>query len=244
MEQIEDSLVDMIQKFNIGEGLNTQEAQQMVIQNMNNSIQQTHVGKSPAEIMEITNQTQDFMTRIFNRANIPLETKLMNEREFIFYKFADSGNICPSLKSFERKDRQFLIKYKTHVPIEILTEDKKELVICLIVKLHKMGIFHGNTNKENFVYNEYEGIKLTDFSEALWIDEIDEQILLNNSYGKSCTSIEELLELELNKINEIFEFDLISNDNLKFLGLDHETIKEKNSNDDHFHSSDEDNVYY
>lgn len=241
MEQIEDSLVDMIQKFNIGEGLNTQEAQQMVIQSMNNSIQQTHVGKSPAEIMEITNQTQNFMTRIFNRANIPLETKLMNEREFIFYKFADTVNICPALKLFERKDGQFLIKYKTHVPIDILSEDKEKLIIDLIIKLHKLGIIHNNITKENIVYNEYEGVKLTNFSEALWIDEIDEQFLLNNSYGKSCSSIEELLELEINQIIQIFKLDLISNGNFKFLNLERET---KNSSDDHFHSSDEENVYY
>lgn len=233
MEQIEDSLVDMIQKFNIGDGLNTPDAKQEVLQSMTNQLQQFNGDKSPAEITEIQNQCENFMTRIFNRANIPLEMKLINEREFLFYKFADSEDICPKLKSFERKDGQFLIKYKTHDSIDILTEDKKVLVLNLIKKLHKMGIFYNNLTKENIVYNEYEGIKLANFCDSLWFDEIDEQFLLYNSYGKSCSNIEELLELELNKINEIFDLESID-----------ETIIEIKSNDDHFHSSDEENVYY
>ena len=162
-----------------------------------------------------------------------LETKLVDEREFLFYKLANDEDICPKLKSWERQEGKFLIKYKIHTPINIFTNNKKELVINLVIKLHKMGIFHGNINKDNIVYNEYEGVKLTNFSEALWIDEIDEKFLLNNSYGKPCSNIEELLGLELNKINEIFDF--LNNDG---------TVKEKNSNDDHLHSSDEENVYY
>jgi len=205
MEPIEDLLVDMMQKLNLGGVLNAQEAQQAVMQSMNNQFQNT--GKSPAELMEMTNQTQNFITRIFNRANIPLQTKLINEKESLFYKFADSKNICPALKSFERKDGQFLIKHKTHNPIDNLTENKKESVIGLVTQLHKMGIFHGNINKDNIVCDEYEDIKLVDFSESLWIDSIDEQYLLNNSYGKACLNIEELLNLELNKINEIFDIE-------------------------------------
>jgi hypothetical protein len=176
------------------------------------------------------------MTNIFNRINIPIETKLVNEKEFLFYKLTDERNICPKLKSFERQNGEFLIKYKTHNPITILDESKKDSVINLIKQLHNVGIFYGNICKDNIVYNEYEGVKLTDFSKSLWIDQIDKRFLLNNPYCTSCSNIEELLELELNKINEIFILDkeitgVDSTDELKII-------------DDHFHSSDEENVYY
>lgn len=236
MEQLEDLFVETITNANIQ---NNPDAMNHMMQGMNDSMQQFHHGKSPVEIAEMTNTAHNFMTKILNRANVPVETKLISEREFLFYKLADDKDFCPKLRSWKRQDGQFLITYKKHDPIDILTEDKKELVIKLINQLHGMGIILNNLTKNSIVYNEYEGIKLTGFSEASWVDTInDEQFLLNNSYGP-CSTIEELLALELKIIDDIFETDSkIDLDNEITLYLKPKVI------DNHFHSSDEENVYY
>lgn len=226
MEQIEDLIVNI----NIQ---NRPNAMNHVMQGMIDTIQRANPGKSPAEITEMTNQYQNFMTNILNRVNIPLETKLIDEREFLFYKLVNEKNICPKLRSWKRKEGKFLIEYKKHDVIDNLTEEKKGLAIHLINQLHHVGIFHGNLTKDNIVYNQYEGIKLTGFSEAMWIDTMDdEQFLLNNQYGP-CSTIEELLQLELKMIDKIFERDSINLDGKSELKID-----------DHFHSSDEENVFY
>lgn len=242
MEGMEDTFVKMMENLNIEDYEN---ARHGMLEGMTTQIENFHGNKSPAEITELKNQYENFITNIFNRMTIPLETKIIDEREFLFYKLADDKDICPKLKEFERKDGKFIIKHKNYTPIEMLTEVKEKLVIDLVIKLHKMGIFYNNLRKENIVYNEYEGVRLINFSEAIWIDQIDEQFLLNNSYGKSCSNIEELLKEELDTINEIFLIDSLKSSDLKFLNLDQKPIKEKrNSNDHHFHSSDEENVYY
>jgi len=245
MEQLEDLIIRSLGDLD-ADGY--ENARVLMMQGANNSIRQSHVGKSPAEIAAVTAQSQIFFDNIFNRLNIPLEIKLISEREFLFYKLAEEKNICPSLKSWKRQNNQFLIKYKKYSQIEILTEDKKELVIKLITQLHKMGIILYNLTKDNIVYNEYEGVKLIGFSEAMWIDTIDdEQFLLNNLYGP-CSTIKELLELELKIVDDIFETD----SEINSINLDNEIIKKslelKNIVEilgsdvkfgDHFHSSDE-----
>lgn len=242
MEGIEDTFVKTIENLNIE---NYEDTRREMLQAMTNQIENCHGNKSPAEITELKTQCENFIANIFNRITIPLETKIIDEREFLFYKLADDKDICPKLKEFERKDGKFIIKHKNYTPIEILTEDKEKLVIDLVFKLHKMGILYNNVRKENIVYNEYGGIRLINFSEAIWIDQIDEQFLLNNSYGKSYSNIQELCTEELYKINEIFLIDSINSSDLKFINLDKEIIKEKRkANDDRFHSSDEENVYY
>jgi hypothetical protein len=228
MEHMEDLLINSI--TNAGIAGNPDAIQQA----MNNSMQQFYVGRSPAEIAAMTEMTQNFMTKIFNRISVPTETKLVNEREFLFYKLANEIDICPKLTSWERNQGEFLIKYKKHDPINILTKANKGLVLNLIKQLNNIGIFHGNIHKDNVVYNEYEGVKLTEFSGAQWIDQIDDQFLLNNPYGTPCLNILELLNLELRIIDDIFdvdEEDLKITDEIKIV-------------DNHFHSSDEENVYY
>jgi tRNA A-37 threonylcarbamoyl transferase component Bud32 len=202
MEPIENTMVKMLETIPIE---NHQDAREYIQASIDNSLQPYCAGKSPAEIMEMRNSTLNLMNNIFNRVTIPLETKLVDEKEFLFYKLVDDKDLCPKLKSWERQDGKFLIKYKTHNEISSFTESNKEIVIGLVSKLHKLGIIHNDITKENIVCNEYEGIKLTGFSESMWIDSIDEQFLLNNLYGVPCSSIEELLNLELNKVNDIFE---------------------------------------
>jgi len=225
MEPIENVMVKMLETIPIA---NHQDAREHVLRSINGSLLHNLSDKSPAEITEIMNRCENMMDNILNRVAIPLETKLVDERDFLFYKLVDDKNICPKLKSWERQDGKFLIEYKTHNEILSLTESNKYIVINLVAKLHKLGIIHNNITKENIVCNEFEGIKLIDFSEALWIDSIDEQFLLNNLYGVPCSSIDDLLNLELSKVNEIFE----------------NCINELKFRDDHFHSSDEENIYY
>lgn len=199
-----DSIVKMMETLGVGENAGVG-----IIQNVNNIMQQINRGKSPAEIAEsdeITNKAMIGIANIFNRMNIPLETKLVTDNEFIFYKFADDKDLCPKLREWERKEGKFLIKYKKHESIDLSTKDKKiekDLIVVLVNKLHDANIFHCNLTKDNIVYNEYEGIKLTGFTNSLWIDQISEDYLLNNSYGKPCSNIKELLELEINMINKI-----------------------------------------
>jgi len=225
MEPIENIMVKMFETIPIA---NHQDAREHVLRSINGSLLHTLSDKSPAEITEMMNRCENMMDNILNRVAIPLETKLVDGREFLFYKLVDDKDLCPKLKSWERQNGQFLIKYKTYDPVDILTEYNKDIVIGLVAELHKLGIIHNNITKENIVCNEFEGIKLTGFSDAMWIDSIDEQFLLNNLYGKSCLSIDELLNLELSKVNEIFVL---------------ESSDEENSNDDHLHSSDEENIY-
>ena len=69
--------------------------------------------------------------------------------------------------------------------------------------MHSIGIFNGNLNK-NTIVNDKGNIKLTDFSKAEYVNEINKQFLLNNPYCKPCLNIEELFELELSIVDEIF----------------------------------------
>ena len=227
MEPIENSFVKCLEDLNIDIN-NHQDMRDRIQVSIDDAIQPYCIGKSPAEVTEMTNLCHNWMNGIFNRLAIPLETKLVDEKEFLFYKIVDDKDLCPKLKSWERQDGKFLIKYKTHNPIVELIDSTKEIVIGLVSKLHKLGIIHNNITKENTVCNEYEEIKLTGFSEAMWIDSIGEQFLLNNLYGVPCSGIEELLNLELTKVNDIFDIK----------------TKESKIDDDHFHSSDDENIYY
>jgi serine/threonine protein kinase len=139
----------------------------------------------------------------FIHANNKLKSKIVTADEYIMYKFIDDENICPKIKSIIRDQGKFLIKYKIPVQIDKLTEDKKVLSIKLIKKLHKIGIFHGNINKDNIVYDDNQSLKIENFNNALWIDEINDQFLTNNLYGVPCSTIDELLELELKIVDEI-----------------------------------------
>lgn len=172
-----------------------------ITQNINHQIYQ---GRTAEEITATNRSMNDFMTIVTNRLSVKTETKLVSQNGFLIYKLANDKNICPSLKSWKWQDEQFLITHKVHDPINVLMTDKKESVRQLIQELHKMGLIHGNINKNNIVYNEHEGFKLDDFSQSQFVGSIDEQYLLNNFYGKSFNNVEELLNFELKLVDEIF----------------------------------------
>jgi hypothetical protein len=75
--------------------------------------------------------------------------------------------------------------------------------------MHDLGIYHGNINKENIVIHQYEGIKITGFSKSCWIDQIDNELLLNNSYGIKCSNVQELLQYEIEEIETIHISDFV-----------------------------------
>ena len=242
MEEIEDLLVKTIQNANDGGDV---DARARIMQGMNDSMRPFYEGKSPAEVTELTNIAQNFITNVFNKVNIPLETKLVTEREFLFYKLANDKDICPNLRSWKREEGKFLITYKKHDPIDILTRDKKNCVISLIIKLHGMGIILNSFTKNNIVYNQYEGIKLIGFHDSIWIDSIDDQSLLNNEYGISFSNVEELLTHELKMVDEIFDEDeKLLEAKLELKTTDELDSVKKEKFDNHFHSSDEENIYY
>lgn len=203
MEQIQDYIVHMIENF--GEVPDMDNFENIMLQRGYDTLEPSLVGKSAAEITAIRNMLYNNVTLICNRLKIAVESKLLSEREFFFYKLIGDEDICPKLRSWNRDNGQFLIKHKKHDIVEVLTNDKKESVLELINKLHKMGIYHGNITKNNIVYNEYEGVKLAGFSDSLWIDQIDDQFLSNNLYGIPCTTIDELLNLELKMVEEMVE---------------------------------------
>jgi hypothetical protein len=107
MEQFEDVFLRMFEDIGAENDPNLREN---MIRVLSGSLQPLTVGKSAAEITEINNQTHNFIDNICNRINIPLELKVMDEKEFLFYKLMDDNNICPKLKSWNRDNGQFLIK--------------------------------------------------------------------------------------------------------------------------------------
>ena len=79
MEGMEDTFVKMMENLNIEDYEDTRRG---MLQAMTNQIENSHGNKSPAEITELKNQCENFITNIFNRMTIPLETKIIDEREF------------------------------------------------------------------------------------------------------------------------------------------------------------------
>jgi len=240
-----------------------------ITQNINNSMEQFTIGKSAAEITEIKNQTHIIIDNICNRINIPFEEKLLSEKEFYIYKLLEEKNISPKLKSYERVNGQFFIRYKKYESIDMVSKDIKESMLDLVNKMHDMKIYHGNINKNNIMFNQYEGIRLIDFSNSCWIDEINKDLLINNSYEKICTTNDELLQLEIEMVNNIYMVDqlrsIFNNSEIKDEIKDEsENLDDENKsnykeykvelykiepykikqNDNHFHSSDEENIYY
>jgi len=204
------STIDIISKAFEDAGLDDDQNNQInqMMQTMNNMMSQMYSDKTPAEINELTKSANELFGNIFGRLNFPLETKIVSQKEFLVYKLVNDDKICPELRSWKWENDVFSIKYKECKPLHILTEKNKEFVVNLIMKIHNMGIFYGGVHKDNIVYNEYEGIKLIDFSNSCSINGIDEQFLLNNPYGTPCHSIEELLNLELKAVEDIFELKL------------------------------------
>jgi hypothetical protein len=162
-------------------------------------------GRSPEEIAMFAvhkMQVINMMNGMLVRTNIPLEEILVSAEEFIYYKLASEQKICVDISLWKRQDKQFLIKYKTPKPIEF-NDENKIIVIDLVKKLHTIGIIHLNLNKNTIVRDIYNNIRLIDFSCALWINDVD--FLDNNPYYNNCKSVDELLALELQTIDEIFD---------------------------------------
>jgi hypothetical protein len=241
MEEYTNMFTGLFEQFDLT-GINMQD----VVQNMNDQFPGMFPGRSPAEIQALMGPGLNLMNNIIARAAIPITIKEVSQHEFLFYMLADTKDICPKIKKWKRENGNFYIEYKDFALIDVNMKNKKHAVTNLIEKLHSMGIFHANINKNAIVYDESTGVRLIDFSQAGWIDGLDdEQFLLNNPYGKPCNTLQELLDLELSMVDEIFGVDVEEEKELEIKNTIREIFgkrdNDNNDNNDDINNDNDDN---
>jgi len=106
----------------------------------------------------------------------------VSEKELLITSIASDENIGAKLVDWSKDLGKYKNKYTIHLekyPYTLDYEPNLDIykydAIMLINKLHKLGIYHGDIKKDNFVVDpNTKEIKLIDYGESCWISEFPE----------------------------------------------------------------------